>query len=64
MKCPYQPPPNPNTIGKLRFSAFQRYRGLGVADRVYLMKYSAAQSMIGCDFADFFKRLKTQPLFQ
>jgi hypothetical protein len=25
IKCPYRPPPNPNTIGKLRLSAFQRY---------------------------------------
>ncbi len=38
MKWPYWPPPNSNTVGKLRLSAFQRYRSLGVADRVFLTK--------------------------
>ncbi len=31
-------PPNRNTIGKMRGSVFQRYRGLGVTDGVFLMK--------------------------
>ncbi len=38
MKYPSWPPPNPNTIGKLRLSAFQWYKNLGVMDRVFLTK--------------------------
>ncbi len=63
MKCPYWPPPNPNTFGKLRRSAFQQCRGLGVADRVFLTKYASAQYGWGCDFMEFDGAKKTQPFF-
>ncbi len=51
MKYPFWLPPNPNTVGKLRPSAFQRYKGLGVADRVFL--FWLAQNGWGCDFTEF-----------
>jgi hypothetical protein len=44
IKYPYRSPPNPYTVGKLRLSAFRRYRGLGVMDRVFLTKYALAQN--------------------
>ena len=59
----YWPPPNFNTVRKLRFSAFQRYRGLGVADRVFLTKYASAQYGWGCDFTEFDGAMKTRPFF-
>ncbi len=32
MKCPYWPPPNPNTVGKLRLSAFQWYQSKTICE--------------------------------
>ncbi len=37
-EMPILTPPKPYIIGKLRLSAFHWYRGLGVADRVFLTK--------------------------
>ncbi len=63
LKCPYWPPPNPNTVGKLKVSAFQRYKGLGVADRVFLTKLASAQYGWGCDFTEFDGANNIQPFF-
>ncbi len=63
MKYPVWPPPNSNTIRKLRLSAFQQYRGLGVADRVFLIEQALAQNGWGCDFREFDGANNIQPIF-
>ncbi len=63
MKCPYWPPPNPNTVGKLRLFAFQWYKNLGVMDRVFLTKLASVQYGWGCDFMEFDSANNIQPFF-
>ncbi len=42
------------TWKKLRVSAFQWYKDLGVTDRVFLRKQASAQNGWGCNFMEFF----------
>ncbi len=62
-KYPYWPPTNPNIVGKLRLLAFQGYRGLGVANRVFLTKKLSAQNVWGCNFTEFKGANNIQPFF-
>ncbi len=56
-------PQTNNTCRKLRVSAFQRYKGWGVADRVFLSKYASAQKGWGCVFSGLWGDLELRPLF-
>ncbi len=57
-------PQTNNTCRKLRGSAFQRYKGWGVADRVFLSKYASVQKGWGCVFSRFWGDLELRPLFE
>ncbi len=57
-------PQTNNTCRKLRVSAFQWYKSLGVADRVFITKYSLAQNGWGCNYSRFWGDLELRPLFE
>ncbi len=57
-------PQTKNTCRKLRVSAFQRYKGWGVTDRVFLSKNALAQKGWGCVFSGFWGDLELRPLFE
>ncbi len=56
-------PQSKNPCRKLRVSAFQWYKGRGVADRVFLSKYASVQKGWGCVFSGFWGDLELRPLF-
>jgi hypothetical protein len=57
-------PQTNNICRKLRVSAFQQYKGWGVADRVFLSKYALVQKGWGCVFSGFWGDLELRPLFE